>query len=323
LKKKVPHGAEILFGPKGLIRVATDEKTDIIVSSIVGAAGIEPTIAALKKGKRIALANKEVLVAAGEYMSQHFHKQLLENIIPVDSEHSAIAQSLRGEEKKSMEKIILTASGGPFLNTPREDFRHITPAMALAHPNWNMGNKITVDSATMMNKGLEVIEARWLFNVEPKNIQILIHPESIIHSMVQFLDGSIIGQMNVADMRIPIQFALSYPERIANEFPRVDFPRLRTFHFFEPDFEKFPLIKIAYECLEKGNIFPAVMNAANEVAVENFLKSKITFDKISVLIKDILLSFKEVKNLTLEKILDADRRARSEAKNWLDKNRCS
>jgi 1-deoxy-D-xylulose-5-phosphate reductoisomerase len=320
-KRNIPSGTTVLSGREGLIVAATDTKADLIVSSLVGAAGLEPTLAAIKKGLRVALANKEVLVAAGEYIHANFRRELRENIVPIDSEHSAIHQSLRGEKMSCLEKIILTASGGPFLRVPRNRFPRITPAQALRHPNWVMGSKITIDSATMMNKGLEVIEARWLFDVGPERIEVLIHPESIIHSMVQFCDGSIIGQMNVADMRIPIQYALFYPDRMPNRFPRVDFPKVRSFRFLRPDVKKFPLIATAFRALEKGNIFPAAMNAANEVAVESFLTGKISFDKIPVLVEDIMLASRPAEKLGLGEILKADRAARSEARQWVQKNR--
>ena len=319
-KSDFPRNSKILFGEEGLLKAATLPIADIIVSSLVGAAGIIPTIEAIKKGKTIALANKEVLVSAGEYISKKFPNEWKNKIIPIDSEHSAIAQSLRGEAEKSIEKIILTASGGPFLNLPKTRFKKITPKQALAHPNWEMGQKISIDSATMMNKGLEVMEAKWLFNVAPEQIEVLIHPQSIIHSMVQFCDGSIIAQMNIADMRIPIQFALTYPERISNNLPRVNFHKLQKFTFHKPDYGKFPLLKFAYKVLKLGNIFPSAMNAANEIAVEAFLSKKITFDKIPILVQDITLSFKKEKVLTLDAILKTDKKARQEAKDWVQKN---
>ncbi|MCK5707349.1 MAG: 1-deoxy-D-xylulose-5-phosphate reductoisomerase [Candidatus Aureabacteria bacterium] len=319
-KKNIPDGIMLLSGKEGLIDIATDDDVDIVVSSLVGAVGLEPTIAAIKKNKRIALANKEVLVIAGEYIHENYASELKNNIFPVDSEHSAIFQSLQGEKKEHVEKIILTASGGPFLHTKKENFKSITPQQALKHPNWSMGSKITIDSATMMNKGLEVIEARWLFDVLPENIEVLIHPESIIHSMVQFVDGSIIGQMGIADMRLPIQYALGYPTRIKNPFPRVDFAKIGSFNFFTPDTYKFPLINTAYKALKMGNIYPAAMNAANEIAVESFLNKKITFDKIPILIENIMLNFEQKEKLTLEEIIKTDTQARLEAIKWVQKN---
>ncbi len=319
-KSDFPKGTKILFGKEGLLKAATQKNADIIVSALVGAAGIEPTIEAIKNGKIIALANKEVLVSAGEYIAKKYPYELKNNIIPVDSEHSAIAQSLRGENSKSIEKLILTASGGPFFKTPKREFKKITPEKALAHPNWSMGKKISIDSATMMNKGLEVIEAKWLFNVDVEKIEVLIHPQSIIHSMVQFIDGTVIAQMNIADMRIPIQFALSYPDRIKNTYGRINFPKIGELTFFKPDFSKFTLLSFAYKVIKKGGIYPAVMNAANEIAVESFLARKISFDKIPVLVKKITLSFKAVRKLTLDEILKADKKARLEAKNWVQKN---
>jgi len=275
----------------------------------VGFSGLEPTIEAIKRGKRIALANKETLVVAGEFIT-NLIKEYNAELIPVDSEHSAIFQCLMGEKKEQVEKLIITASGGPFLKTDKEKFSSITVKEALNHPNWNMGNKITIDSATMMNKGLEVIEAKWLFGFEEKNIDVLIHPQSIIHSMVQFVDGSIKAQLGYPDMRLPIQFALTYPERFKNDLDRTDMPKLKELTFYEPDFNKYECLKLAYQVLKEGGTTPCVLNAANEIAVSRFLKEEIKFSDISRFIKEALNKFENVSKPNIETIFEYDRLTR-------------
>ncbi len=278
LKKKVSNNVKILSGNEGLNEVAATCDYDILVSSLVGFAGLLPTIEAIKKGKRIALANKETLVVAGELVTALVRDYNAE-IIPVDSEHSAIYQCLIGEELKEVEKLILTASGGPFLNKDKALFENATVDEALNHPNWQMGNKITIDSASMMNKGLEVIEAHWLFGLPAKNIDVVIHPQSIIHSMVQFVDGSIKAQLGLPDMKLPIQYALSFPERLENDFVRTDLVRIGQLTFFEPDLNKFECLKLAYEALNAMGTAPCILNAANEVAVNKFLNKEIKFSQ--------------------------------------------
>jgi len=251
----------------------------MVLIAIVGYSGLRPTIAAIRSGKKIALANKETLVVGGALI-RNILKGSENRLIPVDSEHSAIFQCLAGEKSLSVEKITLTASGGPFLNIPVEMLREATPEDALRHPNWSMGDKITIDSATMMNKGLEVIEARWLFNLEPEQIKVIIHPQSIIHSFVHFTDGSVKAQLGIPDMRIPILYALSYPERFRSDLPRLDLSKYPSFTFNEPDNDKFRSLALAYKALDRGGNLPCILNAANEVAVSAFLSEKIGFMQI-------------------------------------------
>lgn len=278
---------KVFAGEEALSQVVEMETIDIVLAAMVGFAGLLPTIKAIKAGKTIALANKETLVVAGELITDLAIKHRTP-IIPVDSEHSAIFQCLTGE-KSSVEKIILTASGGPFRTNTLEQLRDVTCADALNHPNWQMGAKITIDSATMMNKGLEVIEAKWLFNLKPEQIEVVIHPQSIIHSMVQFEDGSIKAQMGLPDMRIPIQYALSYPFRLKSNFPRFSFSKYRSLQFEEPDINRFPNLDLAREALIRGGNIPCVLNAANEVVVESFLKEKIGFLQMSDIIKGVII----------------------------------
>ncbi len=296
---------EIYSGNSGLVEAVKNTEFDILVSSLVGFAGLAPTIEAIKKGKRIALANKETLVVAGEIINQ-LAKEYNSEIIPVDSEHSAIFQALIGEEKKSINKLIITASGGPFRGKRREDLRNVTIKQALSHPNWKMGNKITIDSATMMNKGLEVIEAKWLFDVDFNKIEVIVHPESIIHSMVEFSDKSIKAQLSLPDMRLPIQYALTYPERFESEFVNTSFSELKNLSFYEPDIETFENLKLAYEVGKSGGNLPCILNAANEIAVESFLSKKISFLEIFELNKKALdsLEYKKIENI--ETIFECD-----------------
>jgi len=296
----------VLSGMEGLLELAVMEETDILVTAIVGMIGIRPTIAAIRAGKDIALANKETLVTAGHIIMPLAEERGV-SILPVDSEHSAIFQSLNGEKACQLEKILLTASVGPFRGRKREEMEHVTVEDALRHPNWSMGRKITIDSATMVNKGLEVIEARWLFDAAPEQIRVIVHPQSIIHSMVQFRDGSIIAQLGMPDMRLPIQYALFYPEREYLDGQRVDFFRLSRMTFEEPDLQAFPGLALAYRALETGGSLPTVYNAANEKAVSLFLERKIAFLRIPELIGEAMEHHRLIQNPTVEEILETER----------------
>lgn len=268
-------GIETASGPEAIKEAATRYDDDIVVGALVGYAGLIPTLAAIRKGKDVALANKETLVAGGEIMT----KAALESgarILPVDSEHSAIFQCLQGEAKEKVDRLILTASGGPFLNTPASELPYVTPADALRHPNWDMGAKVTIDSASMMNKGFEMIEARWLFDIQPDRIDILVHPQSVVHSMVEFIDGSVKAQLAVPDMRMPIRYALGYPERLSAAGNKLSLAG-RSLTFEMPDMERFPLLGMAYEAIRAGGTVPATLNAANEIGVRAFLEGKIRF----------------------------------------------
>jgi len=298
---------EILFGEDGMIAVATLHSATHVVSAIVGAAGLLPTLEALRTGKTVGLANKESMVIAGELMKRAGQASA---IVPIDSEHSALFQCLQGQNKKDLSRLLLTASGGPFLNRPQNTFSSITVADALKHPNWSMGAKITIDSATMMNKGLEVMEARWLFDVSVDQIGVVVHPQSIIHSMVEYRDGTTLAQMGLPDMRVPIAYALTYPERVETGVASVSWGKLGQMTFFEPDFEKFPALKIAFEVSRQGQTYPAVLNAANEIAVEAFLKEKISFVQIIQLVQKTLEAHQPKPLSSLEDVLEADRWAR-------------
>ncbi|AFN73902.1 1-deoxy-D-xylulose 5-phosphate reductoisomerase [Melioribacter roseus P3M-2] len=310
LGDRIGERCEILYGEEGLLEIAKRNNYDILLSAIVGFAGLKPTIESIKLGKRIALANKETLVVAGELIIE-LAKKFNSEIIPVDSEHSAIFQCLQGESKKEIEKIILTASGGPFLNRDKTDFESVTIEEALNHPNWNMGNKITIDSATMMNKGLEVIEAYWLFGLKKEQIEVLIHPQSVIHSMVAFRDGSIKAQLSAPDMKLPILYALTYPNRLNYGGVKTDFKKIAQLTFFEPDFDKFVCLKLAYDAIDKGGIAPCILNAANELAVDKFLSGEIKFSQIPVIIEDALDNLYEDAELSLEIIESYDKKTRN------------
>lgn len=310
LRAAVAGHIEILSGNEGLEEIVSRDDVDVVISALVGFAGLKPTIAAITRGKTIALANKETLVVAGELMTSLI-KECGAQLIPVDSEHSAILQCLLGEDPDQIARLILTASGGPFLNTPREAFSSITVEAALNHPNWKMGNKITIDSATLMNKGLEVIEAHWLFDLPPERIEVVIHPQSIIHSMVEFVDGSVKAQMGLPDMKLPIQFALTYPRRSPMDGARIDFPKLRSMTFFEPDRAKFRCLQLAFDALSLGGTAPTVLNAANEVAVGAFLKGRIRFDRIPAIIDRALSEHSIRLSPGLQDIVEADRHTRS------------
>jgi 1-deoxy-D-xylulose-5-phosphate reductoisomerase len=314
VKHQLPANCKLLVGNDGLINAASDVEYDIFVGAMVGYAGLAPTIEAIKRGKRIALANKETLVVAGEVVNIYCKKYSAE-IIPVDSEHSAIYQCLVGENIDEVEKLIITASGGPFLNKEKSFFENVTVNEALNHPNWKMGNKITIDSATMMNKGLEVIEAHWLFDLSTEKIDVVVHPQSIIHSMVQFRDGSIKAQMGLPDMKLPIQYALTYPERLQNDFERTNIPAIGTLDFYEPDFEKFECLKLAFDVLEAGGTAPCVLNAANEIAVEKFLNREIKFSRIPSLIEKALEKIENHQMLNLDTIFECDTETRNFVRN--------
>lgn len=299
----------VVTGEEGLLELVTRADIDIVISSLVGFAGLVPTMEAIKHGKTVALANKETLVVAGEMITRLVREHGA-TLVPIDSEHSAILQCLAGEQSHHVDRLILTASGGPFLNLPKAEFQDVTIAQALKHPNWKMGKKITIDSATMMNKGLEIIEAHWLFSLPPDKIDVLIHPQSIIHSMVEFIDGSVKAQLGIPDMKIPIQFALTYPDRARSTYERVDFAKLGAMTFFEPDADKFECLGLAYRALASGGTAPAVLNAANEVAVELFLEDKISFHHIPLLIRDALDRHPARPLAGLADIIAADRETR-------------
>jgi 1-deoxy-D-xylulose-5-phosphate reductoisomerase len=312
----VAFNGRVLYGKDGYVEVATLRLADIVVSAMVGAAGIVPTVAAIEAGKDIALANKEVLVAAGPLVRSLADKKRV-NILPVDSEHSAIFQCLAGHRRREVSRILLTASGGPF-RLKQEGFEAITPEEAVKHPNWSMGQKISVDSSTLMNKGFEVIEAKWLFEVEAEKIEVLIHPQSIVHSMVEFWDGSILAHLGIADMRIPISYALSWPERMPLDLPRLDLTAVSSLSFHAPDFERFPCLLLAYEALRRGGTATTALNAANEVAVEAFLQHRLAFTDIVEVVRRVLADFTHQEITSLEDVLSADALARVKAHRAVD-----
>jgi 1-deoxy-D-xylulose-5-phosphate reductoisomerase len=299
------YKCEILFGKQGLDEILKRDDYELMVNALVGFAGLLPTIEALKNNINVALANKESLVIAGEYINRLLKESKAE-ILPIDSEHSAIMQCIKGEDTKSISKITLTASGGPFLNRSLNELENVTVKEALNHPNWKMGNKITIDSATMMNKGFEIIEGKWLFNIEVEKIDVIIHPQSIIHSLVEFSDGSVKAQLGVPDMKLPIQYAITYPERIESDYTRLNLAEIQQLTFFKPDFNKFECINLAYEAIKAGGSSPVVLNAANEVAVELFLNSRIKFLQIPMLIKKALDNNKFNGKIELESIISID-----------------
>jgi 1-deoxy-D-xylulose-5-phosphate reductoisomerase len=304
---------DILGGVEGLIAAATADEVQMVVAAIVGAAGLVPTAAAIRAGKEIALANKETLVTAGHLFMEMIAEYGVK-LYPVDSEHSAVFQSMEGHRNEDITRIILTASGGPFLNTPVEQLAGVTVRDALNHPNWSMGRKITIDSATMMNKGLEVLEARWLFDVPVEKIDVNIHPQSIIHSMVEYIDGCVIAQLGTPDMKAPIAYALSYPERVATGVKPLDLTALSGLTFYKPDLEKFRCLGLAYRAINDGESMPAVMNAANEIAVEAFLEGRIGFMQIAGVIERTMDAH-QVHNLkSIEEVLLADRWGRDRAR---------
>ena len=310
---------KVFAGTKDIEEVVSLPSIDIVLTAMVGFSGLLPTINAIKNNKVIALANKETLVVAGEIIKDLAQKYNA-SIRPVDSEHSAIFQCLVGEVSNPIEKIYLTASGGPFRNLPKEEFKNITLEQALKHPNWAMGNKITIDSATMMNKGLEAIEAKWLFDIEPNQIDILVHPQSIVHSMVQFQDGSIKAQMGLPDMKLPIQFAFTYPNRATSSFPRMNFMDYPSLDFQKPDFEKFKALQLAFNAMEVGGNMPCIMNAANEVAVEAFLNQQIKFMDIPELVNKAMNQSEKISKPTIEDYLESDKQTRIITQEFIKKN---
>lgn len=309
LRAGVSDAVRIVSGENGISEVAQHPEATLVVSAIVGAAGLKPTLQAIQSGKDIALANKESMVIAGEILSALADKKGIK-ILPVDSEHSAIFQCLQGSHVEDIDHLILTASGGPFLHLPVDQFKNITREQALKHPNWDMGAKITIDSATMMNKGLEVMEARWLFGLPVEKIRVVIHPQSIVHSMVEFVDGSVIAQMGEPDMRVPIAYALSYPRRVATGVPRLDLPVRRELTFFAPDTQKFRCLALAFDVARRGRSYAPVLNAANEIAVAAFLAGRIGFNRIAELVENCLESHKEHDLDSLDAVLAADQWAR-------------
>lgn len=306
LRQRVGKATEVLEGIDGLCAIATMTEADIVVTAVVGMIGLKPTVAAIKAGKDIALANKETLVTAGALimpMIKAYGVQLL----PVDSEHSAIFQSMHGENKRDVESIIITASGGPFRGYTSDQLQKVTLDQALKHPNWAMGAKITVDSSTLVNKGLEVIEAKWLFDLKPEQIQVVVHPQSIVHSLVEYLDGSIIAQLGHPDMKLPIQYALGYPERMANNYRRLKLADIKQLTFEEPDTKTFKGLSLAYDALKAGGTMPVVYNAANEAAVGKFLNKEIKYHQISHAIEGVM-SLHQVRNYTsVDDVIEAER----------------
>lgn len=307
----------ILWGEEGYRDIATIEGVEMVLSAMVGAAGLLPTVCAIEAGKDVALANKETLVMAGALVMEKASRKGV-RILPVDSEHSAIFQCLEGERREYVKKIILTASGGPFRTLPPEKMAEVSVEDALKHPNWKMGKKITIDSATMMNKGLEIIEAQWLFGVDVDRVHVVVHPQSIVHSMVEFCDGSVIAQLGVPDMKGPIAYALSHPERLEREEGFLDFYAIGTLDFEAPDMGRFPCMRLAYEAGRKGGTMPAIINAANEVAVEAFLGGKIGFTDIAAVIEKTMQGLESREAGSVEDILDADRRARKFAAAYVE-----
>ncbi|GIM47834.1 1-deoxy-D-xylulose 5-phosphate reductoisomerase 1 [Collibacillus ludicampi] len=311
LREQVGNSVEIVVGDQGLIDVATHPDADMVLTAVVGTRGLAPTIAAIQAGKTIALANKETLVAAGHVVTKLAAEKNVP-ILPVDSEHSAIFQCLQGERIPTVRRIILTASGGPFREHTLEEMEHVSVADALRHPNWSMGAKITLDSATLMNKGLEVIEAHWLFGLPYEQVDVMIHPQSIIHSLVEFVDSAQIAQLGMPDMKVPIQFALTYPERVAAEWPRLDLTKIAQLTFSQPDLHRFPCLRLAYEAGKTGGSMPAVLNAANEAAGSLFLNGTIGFLDIASLIARVMENHSVVADPDLETIVALDSWARAE-----------
>jgi len=315
LQDTLGTSAQVYSGSEGLLKLATLPEADIVLIAIVGTAGLQPALAAIRAGKDIAVASKEILVMAGETVMNEARKHGV-RVLAVDSEHSAIFQCLDGKPTSSVRKLLLTASGGPFRSKndwPKEKFSEITVERALKHPSWVMGRKITIDSATLFNKGLEMIEARWLFDIEMARVGVVVHPQSIVHSMVEFVDGSLIAQLSTPDMCLPIQYALTYPERAASERVQTNFPKIGTLTFEEPDTDRFPAIELARRAGEVGGTLPAVLNAANEIAVEAFVNRKINFPQITETVRRTMDAHRIVAHPTLDQILQADAWARIEA----------
>lgn len=308
----VPLDIKVYAGEKALTSVVEMDSIDLVLTALVGYSGLKPTINAIQAGKNIALANKETLVVAGELITQQAREKGV-NIYPVDSEHSAIFQCIVGEFHNKIEKIILTASGGPFRGKKIDELKSVTKAQALKHPNWTMGAKVTIDSATLMNKGLEVIEAKWLFGLRTEQVEVVVHPQSIIHSMIQFEDGSIKAQMGLPDMRLPIQFAMTYPDRLKSDFPRFDFSNYPSLTFEKPDTETFRNLALAFEALNRGGNMPCVLNAANEVAVDAFLKDRIGFLEMSTVVERCLGKMDYIANPQYEDYVHTDNETRIKA----------
>lgn len=309
LRKRIGSRCKIMSGDDGLTEIAASLEYDIFVGAMVGFSGLGPALEAVKRSKIIALANKETLVVAGELVTKMCRKHS-SKLIPIDSEHSAIYQCLEGEKHEQVEKLILTASGGPFLKKSKDKLSEVTVKEALNHPRWKMGNKITIDSASMMNKGLEIIEAHWLFNMPKDKIEVVIHPQSVVHSLVQFIDGSIKAQLGQPDMKLPIQYALTYPDRMLNNFERTKLPGIGTLTFLNPDFEKFECLNLAYNVLDAGGTAPCILNAANEIAVDKFLNGKIKFSSIPDLITKALEKIENHKEPDIDTIYECDSQTR-------------
>jgi 1-deoxy-D-xylulose-5-phosphate reductoisomerase len=307
---------KVFAGNESVAQIAEMQPIDMVLTAMVGYSGLKPTINAIKAGKKIALANKETLVVAGELICD-LVKQYNSSIIPVDSEHSAIFQCLTGEGNNPIEKLILTASGGPFRTKSIAELEHVTSAQALKHPNWDMGAKITIDSASMMNKGFEIIEAKWLFGVSPEQIDVVVHPQSIIHSMVQFADGSIKAQLGLPDMKLPIQYAFTYPDRLKTNFPRLDFNICTQFTFEQPDTERFRNLAFAYYAMDRGGNMPCILNAANEIVVAEFLKDKIGFLQMSDIIEKVMAKAEFIANPSYEDYVKTDEMVRLLTKNFI------
>lgn len=304
------YRGRVCWGPEGNQRVATLADAQMLVSAVVGSVGLLPTLAAIAAGKDIGLANKETLVMAGSLVMQAVRANRV-RLLPIDSEHSAIFQALEAGRREDLSRIILTASGGPFRDRTTEELQGVTPAQALAHPNWEMGRKISIDSATLMNKGLEVIEARWLFDVAPEQISVVVHPQSIVHSLVEYIDGSVVAQLGIPDMRIPIAYALSYPERLGLGLSRLSLSQCGSLSFAKPDLDRFPALRLAFAALAEGGTRPAILNAANEVAVEAFLAGRLAFLDIATVVAETLARTGNGDEMDLRAILAADAEARS------------
>lgn len=309
---------KVLYDEEGLQEVASFPSADIVISAIAGSAGLLPTLAAIEAGKDIALANKETMVMAGEIVTGKAAKKRVK-IIPVDSEHSAIFQCLEGQNRNKLRRIILTASGGPFLNFTRNELQNVTLSQTLRHPNWKMGRKVTIDSASMMNKGLEIIEAKWFFNMDIRCIDVLIHPQSIVHSMVEFVDGAFLAQMGIPDMKIPIAYALTYPERIMNHLPLLNLVKTGKLEFRSPDMKKFPCLMLAYAAGLSGGTAPVVLNAADEIAVAAFMENKIRFADLPKIIEKVLNRHHPVNNPSLDDILHTDLWAKTETEKIIER----
>ena len=320
LTRELEYKPRILGGQEGLLEIARLPNAEMVLVAIVGTGGLRPALAAIEAGKDLAVASKEILVMAGEIVMREASDNDV-NVLPVDSEHNAVFQCLEGKSSSDVRRIILTASGGPFRELPRKDFDSITPEQALKHPTWNMGPKITIDSATLFNKGLEMIEAHWLFGVEMQRVEVVIHPQSIVHSMVEFADGSTLAQLSYSNMCFPIQYAVTWPDRVPNTLPPLDFSKLSRLEFFTPRYEDFPALNLARRAGETGGTLPSVMNAANEVAVAGFLERHVRFPDIWQIVEEVMNRHTSVAHPNLDAILQADQWARKEARGMLDRYR--